>query len=110
MRTPTALLFGLSALASCGGEPDPCGPMCATAAELYGGCLTDQGADWTAAGYDDAADFVASCETWAWTTRELEADADREGATDQACRDRQAVLETGTCDDFLDMDWSDVPW
>ena len=105
-----ARAFTLLAAVGCADGPDPCVPMCAAAAELYGGCLEGWGTDWTAAGYDDKADFLDACDTWAWTSRELEAEADKEGAVDAECRSRQDTLEGGTCDDFTALDWSGVPW
>ena len=84
--------------------------MCATATELYGRCLDAWGVDWEAAGYADAADFASSCDTWAWTSRALEDEAGETGAVDRECRERRALLDGGTCDDFTSLDWSSVPW
>lgn len=103
--------FPLLALAaSCSSPPDPCTPMCAAATELYGGCLESWGVEWTSAGYDDAAHFEESCETWAWTTRLLEEEAGRSGEIDALCQERRKLFEDGECDDFTDINWSELPW
>ena len=102
---PLALLL----LAACSPAPDPCNPMCTAAAQRYGTCLEAWGTDWQAAGYQDEADFLDACDTWVWVSRELEADAGTEGRVDAECREKRAVLEQGTCDDFLELDWSESP-
>lgn len=104
---------------ACGPAPaDPCLPMCAAAAALYGRCLDEAGADWAQAGFEDADDFTDSCETWAWEMRRLEADAvDRghtaaQGALDAACADRDAAMRAvdATCAAYTGIDWSEPPW
>lgn len=84
--------------------------MCATATDVYADCLDEWGVAWEAAGYTDARDFTVSCDTWAWTSRELEAEADQDGATDQLCRQRHDALPALTCDAFAELDWSSSPW
>jgi hypothetical protein len=98
-------------------RPDPCVQMCASAEDLYGGCLDDWDVGWTAAGYADGDDFVDTCETWSWEMRHLERDARRRGvaergALDQTCtaRDARFSADDATCDDFTDVDWSQTPW
>lgn len=84
--------------------------MCLAASELYGGCLNDWGVDWTSAGYDDADHFEGACQTWAWTTRMLEAEAERAGQVDAVCRERRDLFTAGECSDFTTVDWSELPW
>jgi hypothetical protein len=84
--------------------------MCVAAADLYGSCLEAWETDWPAAGYDDRADFLDACETWTWTSRLLEEDADRAGEVDALCRERHELYVSGTCEDFAGTDWSSVPW
>ena len=98
-------------LPACGpDQPDPCVPMCAAAARLYGECLDEWGAEWTDAGYRDQADFVDACDTWAWSARLLEDDAGETGRVDATCRTRSKAFSGGTCDDFTAVDWSRMPW
>ncbi len=89
---------------------DPCAPMCAAAASLYGACLEDWGADWAAAGYADGADFQDACETWAWEQRLLEDEAGQQGVVDATCLEREALFTEGTCEDFTAVDWSAALW
>jgi hypothetical protein len=100
----------LSLLLGCGDADDPCVPLCAAAADRYGACLEAGGADWPAAGYDDRADFLDACHTWAWEARLLEADAGEDGAVDRTCRTRRAAIADGDCDTFTSIDWSTMPW
>ena len=114
-----ALPLGIAILlAGCGEQdPDPCVEMCQAAADLYGGCLEGWGLDWTAAGYDDEADYLGSCETWGWEMRALEAQAIRDGdaeagAVDGICVERTALLsaEDAECSAYTDIDWNTAPW
>ncbi len=99
-------------LLACAADPDPCTPMCEGAAALYGGCLTDWGADWSAAGYTDEAGFLDACTTWAFQMRALEADAGRTGDVDAECTAREArfTAEDATCEDYTGLDWNSPPW
>lgn len=113
-------------LLACATRPDPCAAMCARAEELYGACLADWGLGWEAAGYEDGADFVDRCETWAWEMRILERAAvrrgelDGTGAVDATCTQREAALsaaidaaDTGAprdCAAYTDIAWDEVPW
>ena len=90
--------------------PDPCADMCVAAEQLYGGCLTDWGLDWTAAGYEDGDDFLDACDTWAWELRLLEEAAGESGTVDDACVEREALFIEGPCEAFTDTPWSDFPW
>lgn len=103
-----ALLLILSA---CAAGPDPCAELCALAAERKGSCLAEDGLDWSAAGYEDEADYAASCETWAWEQRLLaeEAGADPE-SVDRTCAAREAALEQGGCEALTAIDWNDPAW
>ncbi|MCB9776951.1 MAG: hypothetical protein H6742_00130 [Alphaproteobacteria bacterium] len=96
-------------LLACAGDRDPCTEMCAAAAALYGDCLADQGADWTAAGYADADAFVGSCETWAVEMRLLERELDAAGWTDDICGARAERFRDGACTDFTGTDWNQMP-
>ncbi len=96
---------------------DPCAAMCQSAADLYGGCLSDWDTNWAAAGYDNRPDFISACETWAWEMRILERDARRhsdvkKGAVDRACqrRDECFLAPDATCEDFTGLDWNTPPW
>jgi hypothetical protein len=112
------LLLGGVASCDIAPEPDPCADMCMAAAELYGGCLTDWGAGWEAAGYTDEEDFLDACSTWAWELRILEQDAvdqgliDQTGQVDATCAERQAafVADEATCSTYTSIDWNDAPW
>ena len=97
---------------ACAAPEDPCTAMCAAAADLYGGCLSSWGADWEAAAYEDEADFLDACATWAWEERQLEAEAGHVGSVDTVCeeRERQFAAEDATCDDFTSLDWSAPAW
>lgn len=99
-------------LLACAEAPDPCAEMCEAAASLYGGCLSGWGADWSAAGYADEADYLDACGTWAWELRALEADAGRSGQVDALCaeRDAQLTADDATCETYTTMDWNTPPW
>jgi hypothetical protein len=116
LRLP-ALWFAV--LAGCAEDgPDACARMCEMAAATYGTCLSEQGAAWTDAGYDDQDDFVASCDVWTFEMRLLEEDAvdrgslEQTGAVDAACSNRRAALaqEGDSCDIFAEIDWATPPW
>ena len=100
-------------------EPPPaCARMCDAAAALYGGCLTDWGADWSAAGYADEAEFLGSCETWGWEMTLLQADAIKQGTWSDpswvadTCSARASALsaEDAACTAYTDIEWNNVPW
>ncbi len=93
--------------AACAAEPDPCAPMCEAAADAYAACLEGWGADWPAAGYEDRADYVDRCATWAWEMRLL---AD-EAAVDATCERRAADLAGAEdpCAAWQAIDWDTVP-
>ncbi|MBM4369182.1 MAG: hypothetical protein FJ102_23410 [Deltaproteobacteria bacterium] len=99
-------------LLACVTQPDPCLAMCEAGAALYGGCLAEWGADWTAAGYADEDDFLDACDTWAFEWRQIEAVDGHEGQTDATCvaRAEQFSASTATCDDFTSTDWNSAPW
>ncbi|MEC7947359.1 MAG: hypothetical protein VX265_07295 [Myxococcota bacterium] len=98
--------------------PPACVAMCEAAAALYGDCLTDWGADWSAAGYADEEDFLGACETWGWEMSLLEADAvDRgteaaRGSVARTCRSRRAAFADpdASCDAYTGTDWNARPW
>lgn len=98
--------------------PPACDQMCAAAAGLYGGCLSDWGVDWTAAGYRDEDDFLRSCETWGWEMNLLQADAIAQETWSDAgwladtCATRRDALsaEDAACSAFTDIEWNNVPW
>lgn len=102
-------MISLLLLLACADAPDPCVEMCAEATSLYGSCLDDWGADWTAAGYADADDFTASCQTWAVEMRLLERELDELGWTEQTCGERAARFADGACVDFTETDWNQMP-
>jgi len=104
-----ALLFVV--LVGCSPGADPCVPMCAQAAEVYGECLEGEwDTDWAAAGYDDAADFASGCETYTWELRLLDEDAGGDGTSvDAMCRDRDRVLDSLSCDEWTELTWDDTP-
>lgn len=99
-------------LLACAVDDDPCLAMCEAGASLYGGCLAEWGADWSAAGYTDDDDFVDACATWSYEMHLLEAEAGHEGQVDAACaeRERSFSSDSATCDDFTSLDWSTPPW
>lgn len=106
-------------LLACAGPPDPCESMCAAAGELLGACVEDWDLDWQAVGYDDEADFLNRCETWAWEARLLEREARREGeaergAVDALCEQRgdslRAAAEGPACEAWTGIEWGEMPW
>jgi hypothetical protein len=92
--------------------------MCVHAAELYEPCLIEWGLDWPAAGYDDRAHFLGSCDTWSWEMAQVHRDALRRGLTEErdwlvnTCDARSAAFSApeATCDDYTSVDWDSVPW
>lgn len=110
------LLWGLA----CGPSavPAACDEMCAAAVVLYGDCLTAWGADWPAAGYEDAARYQNACDTWAWEMALLQDHAVEEGRQGaegwlaDTCQERADRLsaEEATCDDYTTIDWGEAPW
>lgn len=105
--------MALLALLGCA-EPDPpavCAQMCDAAEALYGACLTDWGADWSTAGYDDAEDFRTSCETWGWEMALLEQDADKDGWLEATCTTRRDAMaaDDAPCSAYTDIDWGASP-
>lgn len=106
-----------------GCEPEPempasCEAMCLSAAALYGGCLTDWGVDWTAAGFEDEDAFLGSCQTWGWQMSILQDAALEEGSHDDpgwlaaTCEEREAAMsaEDAACSVYTDIEWNDAPW
>lgn len=113
-------IHALSLLAvACARSPDPCAALCARAAAAWRTCLDARGQDWPDAGYADAGDFLASCDTFAWELRQLEADARAAGAVDAFCADGAATLadrpaadtgDTGDpCAPLSAVDWAWTP-
>ena len=74
-------------LLACTPEPEPCDDMCAAAAVHTADCLAADELDWPAAGYDDEADFLDACATWAWELRVLDVDPE--------CAAREQALSAG---------------
>lgn len=112
-------MSGLLLLLACAPQTPPaCEAMCASAAALYGGCLADWGADWSAAGYDDEADFLDACATWGWELAVLEQDAVKRGALEAtgpaadlcALRDDAFSADDATCATYTETDWGALPW
>jgi hypothetical protein len=100
------MFIALLTLFACGGLPDPCEQMCEAAAQVYGRCLTAEGLDWNAAGYEGIEDYLDACDTWAWEKRLIEdTDPLEEGRLDAVCRSRTSKLEGGGCQDYYDIDW-----
>ena len=101
----------LALLLACLPAADPCDAMCAAAADREGACLSDEGLDWSAAGYADSTDFEDACGTWAWEQRKLARDAGISSAAVTAtCEARQAVFQDGSCDDAAGVDWNAPAW
>ncbi|NOY28435.1 MAG: hypothetical protein GXP62_21470 [Oligoflexia bacterium] len=116
-RAALAPLAPLALILACAPASDPCDGMCQAAADLYGTCLSDWGQDWGAAGYDDQADFVDRCQTWAWEARILERDAGEQGAIDPVCEARagafaQAMADPSApdCAAYTGVEWDVMPW
>jgi len=113
-RLPIALLWAVGAVA-CAPIPEPCPTMCAAAVPVKQACLEQDGRAWEDTTWASAEGFRASCETWAWQTRRLEADARRRGALDggpttaEACESRLEALDEGRCEDLDAAGW-DLPW
>lgn len=98
-------------LLACAEVPAPCLPMCEAATAARGACLAEQGLDWSAAGYSDAAEHQSACETWAWEMRLLERDAGCPGATASVCAARDEALRAADspCPAYDAIDWSSSP-
>jgi len=98
--------------------PPACQQMCDSAAALYGGCLSDWGVDWTAAGYEDEQDFLMSCQTWSLEMVILEDVTLEDGLHNESrwlettCTDRADLLssEDAACSDYTNIDWNSAPW
>ena len=115
-RTIAALSLLVTA---CARSPDPCAALCARAAAAWRACLDARDQAWPDAGYADAGDFLASCDTWAWELRQLEADAGADGAVDAFCADGADTLadappaDTGAtadpCAPISAVDWAWTP-
>ena len=118
MKTVLRLGVMIGATACAAEVPTQCTEMCAAASALYGTCLSDQGLDWSAAGYDDEAAFLDSCETWAWEQGLVLDDALAAGATEDSdwlvdtCAQRAVAFEDAdaTCETYTSVDWSEVGW
>jgi hypothetical protein len=89
-------------LLSCAQPPPACAQMCQAAADLYGGCLEGWGADWSAAGYVDQADFLDACETWVWEQQLLET---RDLPATCADRTRRYSAPAATCEEYTEDSW-----
>lgn len=107
----------LDVFLACSADPDPCVAMCDAAAELYGSCLDSWELGWDSAGYQDQADFVHRCETWAWEARLLEDDAGEAGTIDALCQQRAETFdlamadpEAPECAAYTDIEWDVMPW
>lgn len=102
MRGRLVLCISLLACAD-----DPCAAMCAAAVPAYADCLSTWDADWSDAGYADAADFEAACATWAWEQRLMEREANARGETSATCAERAAALRTApSCERYQRWDWN----
>jgi len=82
---------------------DTCVEMCCAATELYGGCLSDWGLKWEAAGHADAESHDRSCQTWAWEQTQLHGTK----VVDALCTERAALFEEGICTDYTSIDWNE---
>lgn len=112
--------FLLLALAGCDEPEAPasCARMCAAASTLYGGCLTDWGVDWDAAGFDDEDAFLNSCSTWGWQMSLLQDAALEDGTLDDpgwleaTCTEREVAMsaEDASCSAYTDIEWNNAPW
>ena len=98
--------------------PASCDRMCDAAVALYGGCLTDWGVDWTAAGFEDEDAFRNSCATWGWQMSLLQAQAIEEGTHSDpgwlsaTCTEREEAMsaEDAACSVYTDIEWNNAPW
>ncbi len=107
---PVALSCLLLGPVGCDRGDDPCLPMCEQARDLFGECLDASGLDWTAAGYEDAQDYLDACLTWAWEMRILADSAGEPDAVDEMCAERETELAGGDCDTYSSIDWNAQPW
>ena len=111
MKNPLANAVAAAVIplvAGCADVPsvsESCEHMCERATSLYGACLEEWGVGWSSAGYDDADAHQESCEVWSWQTSELHGAETIDGI----CESRSDVFENGTCDDYSDTDWNEVP-
>jgi len=97
--------------------PEECVDMCHAATNVFASCLLSWGVQWQSTGYADAADYTASCETWAWEMSMLETDAvQREvthaGVLQASCDDRLTQLTQAqtNCEVYTQIDWNTPPW
>lgn len=110
MRAAAAIGLGLGACAP--EAPEPCLSLCDAVTEATSACLEAEGLSWTAKGYEDEADFSASCETWAWEQAQLaQGDLDElEGACAASEAAVLALPTPPTCAEITATGWSSPTW
>jgi len=116
----TSRILALALLIGCDEQEAPasCERMCVSAAALYGGCLTDWGVDWSAAGFVDEDAFLNSCRTWGWQMSLLQEAALEDGTLDDpgwlaaTCTEREVAMsaEDAACSVYTDIEWNNAPW
>jgi hypothetical protein len=105
-----AAAIGLSlGLGACAPEAPPsCLTLCDAVAEATSACLMAEGLQWSAKGYDDEADFLSSCETWAWEQAQLNQGALEE--LEEGCAASEAAVRAlpspPTCAEITATGWS----
>lgn len=92
--------------------PAECLTLCDAVAEATSACLEAEELTWAAKGYDDEADFLASCETWAWEQAQLaQGDLDELGERCAASEEAVRALPTPpSCAEITATRWSSPSW
>lgn len=111
-RRPLAAALAALLGACTPAAPPACLDLCDAVAEATSACLEAEGLPWTAKGYEDEADFSASCETWAWEQAQL-AQGDLDELEAACAASEAAVLALPTppsCAEITATGWSSPSW
>jgi len=90
---------------ACARVPAACEVMCERATAVQEECLAEEDRAWSDLGYEDAADHLDWCHTWAWSQRLLARDAGEPGRASELCEARTEALEQITCEDYDALEW-----
>lgn len=97
--------------------PTSCEAWCRAALSRTEACLVEDGLTWEATTWGSAEGWLEACETWAWTSVRLEADARRRGEvdgrghTEGVCASWLGAAEADAldCATLDTIDWDTVP-
>ena len=103
-------------LTACGpsAADQPCADLCETAATAMETCLAQDNQTWENTVYENAADFLLSCETWTWEMKRLAShqptSSDAHEQLAAYCDDGEQTHATASCADVWAFDWNQEPW